>query len=456
MKRLLWLGAVWPVAFFPFLSDPTPSSARADMAADTTYADDRFVVHVPGEWFVQGGDSMWVPAEDSIGVGAAYRAVMLSDSTWLVVSYDTLAAEAKDSTWVDSVWSAESIPTPYAYAVDVPNAPDTGTGLIGDTASATMYWFADMYDSTADYLADRMNNGTSYGGVDAIYGSGGGRGDTVTFIDSSTAYADLESSLRYDFIYDGTDPACADSATKQTGCEAQYIITALWNNNIDHDSLIEYREVWFEFSLKHDTNFFPCTYNETWGTANLPFTNGETPDTTGWTELTPPCAHKLVEWTPRVSNDWGRFMFVPGGGGGPEVPLVLEMFYGDTINGDAPDFEGFLFTQDVIAEWQNPQLKLRDNFVTYFYDNKWHRVRVHLWPSTDSLTMDGGMEVWLDSIMIASTDSSSSPIRTIEGPDAYWTKLRLGANKDDGGVFAHTESMWWGHAIIWNTAPSWY
>ena len=125
MKRAIWLAAFWPLVFLPFLSDPTPSGARgATVEADTTYSDDRFVGLVPGVWNIVVGESLFVPDPDSVGAGVAYRATRVGDS-FLVISYDTLVVAALDSAVVDSIWAANSIGTPYAYSVTVPD----GTGL---------------------------------------------------------------------------------------------------------------------------------------------------------------------------------------------------------------------------------------------------------------------------------------------------------------------------------------
>jgi len=135
MKQLLWLGAVWPLVFFPFLADPTPVGVRGTgtyaTESDTTYADGRYAALVPGvtDTITQGANTMirFIPDPDSIGVGVPYRAIREpGGDDYLVLSYDTLVTAALDSSQVDSIWSAWGMGTPLAYAVDVPQQPGQG------------------------------------------------------------------------------------------------------------------------------------------------------------------------------------------------------------------------------------------------------------------------------------------------------------------------------------------
>ena len=162
MKRAIWLAAFWPLVFLPFLSDPTPSGARgATVEADTTYSDDRFVGLVPGVWNIVAGESLFVPDPDSVGAGIAYRATRVGDS-FLVISYDTLVVAALDSAVVDSIWTANSIGTPYAYVVDIGTTPAEwdavaeilGFAYMAHPVDASGWSWLTKYDSLFEYWSD--------------------------------------------------------------------------------------------------------------------------------------------------------------------------------------------------------------------------------------------------------------------------------------------------------------
>ena len=172
MRRLLWLGAVLPLVFFPFMSDPTPVGARDPgtyaTGSDTTYADGRYAALVPGvtDTVTQGTDTMvrFLPDPDSIGEGVAYRAIRGGDS-FIVLSYDTLIAEALDSSTVDSIWSDWGLGTPYAYVVDLPNQPDDGFANepAGMTEIAQLSFFEYAEDGWTDLSTHDMLDSTICG-----------------------------------------------------------------------------------------------------------------------------------------------------------------------------------------------------------------------------------------------------------------------------------------------------
>ena len=181
MKQLLWLGAVWPLVFFPFLADPTPVGVRGTgtyaTESDTTYADGRYAALVPGvtDTITQGANTMirFIPDPDSIGTGVPYRAIREpGGNDYLVLSYDTLVTAALDSSQVDSIWSDWGLGTPLAYAVDVPGKPsdmaDLGITTAESTLIAAVAGFAykatpytPVYYALADYNDSLTTIGTS-------------------------------------------------------------------------------------------------------------------------------------------------------------------------------------------------------------------------------------------------------------------------------------------------------
>jgi len=166
MKQLLWLGAVWPLVFFPFLADPTPVGVRGTGTyapePDTTYADGRYAALVPGvtDTLANGPDTMirFIPDPDSIGVGVPYRAIREpGGDDYLVLSYDTLVMAALDSSQVDSIWSDWGLGTPLAYAVDVPQKPTDLTDLgITATESSAIAAVVGFPYKTAPYAYSRL------------------------------------------------------------------------------------------------------------------------------------------------------------------------------------------------------------------------------------------------------------------------------------------------------------
>lgn len=340
--------------------------------------------------------------------------------------------------------------TSYQYITDlyvsgkkssVPVPPPGGA--VGDTATAISYWFADPYSTQASWEADVRGStgGVSHEGNDWVYASNGAI-DHMT-LDDSEGYAGLGKAVRMDYVYD-TDECTNEQGS---GCAAQRWTFALWNDKGSrHDPFVPYTEHWSEASFRNSPNTMGCSYPQAWGERFLPFdgtytTARQDPDFKGtWSNPDPPCAQKFIQFNP--GGTWERLMLIPCSHGavGPECDTQFDI--------PALAYEDMPRTADSVTYC--PDTNCYNHALTpRIYDGQWHRLRQHFKPSSAPDVLDGRYELWLD-------DELWADVAIATAPDGWHARLALGANKDHGGTFPHTEWTKWSHAIVWVDKPAWY
>jgi hypothetical protein len=328
--------------------------------------------------------------------------------------------------------------------VDPPEPPLS----VSDTVGARAWWFADGYNSHESFYED--TRGKSLDGQDWIYAV---NGRDNMFLDQSEGYGDLNSAVRLDYVYD-TDE-CTNE--KGSGCAAQRWTFSLWGGNEIQENGnplpdAEMREHWSEFSFRHSDNTMGCSYNKAWGEKFLPF-DGEYPrddpdfarveDGGLYFNPDPPCAHKFVQFNAR--DPWRRLMLIPCSRGaiGPECSFTFDFnpldFPEIDRTGDDNDF-------DCPKPGSNCYVK---GIMPKHYDGNWHIIRQYYKASSDAQTMDGRYMMWQDDVLWIDV-----PITTAE--EGYHQRIAMGANKDHGGVFPHTEWTKFSHSIVWTEAPEWF
>jgi hypothetical protein len=268
--------------------------------------------------------------------------------------------------------------------------------------------------------------------------------------------------MQYNYIYDSYD--CED--VEGSGCDAQTIGMALHNNIANKGATPDsMRELWWEYSFRLSADAYPCSYDSVWGAANLPYTTGQDADTTGYINYDTPCAWKFNELNyDSEGGNYGRQMWIlMGAGVGPNSAGTHELHwaYGGGDGVGLPGDSGLRWINTAGAPPSNnvtadldwdPGVKVK--LVHQTFDNKWHRARFYVKHSTDLDTWDGRYAFWLDDSLYVDNVRDSFEIRT--DTLGYMQRLRIGANKDHGGVFPHNEHAWWSHAIVWTDTPSWF
>lgn len=369
-------------------------------------------------------------------------------SQLLLLTYETGFGDALDSAAVDSIWEAWGMYSPYAYAVDVPGTPPPigcDTCTIGDTSNAITYWFADWFADSAAFVND-YPDGQSY----STAGDAQPWKATVT---DTTAYGTLEKSVQMNYIYDTY--LCNEDVG--SGCKA--ITNAITLHNDIHnkgttDSL--YRTLWWEFSFRMSAKAFSCSYNEDWGDDNLPhLVPTDTFSLVGYINYEGPCAWKFQEFNNTAGDDWGRQMWILiTASTSPNANDIMEWFWAREPTDSGQAALGAM-PQNNVNSLLSSYAGARTKLSTRVFDNQWHRVRFHIRESQpDSTYWNAAFKMWFDDSLWIDTERDSIALRT---PDAGgFQRLKLGANKDHGGVYPHTEHAWWSHAILWTDTPSWY
>lgn len=437
-------------------------AARADpfeslyAANDTTYADGHFVILktaqcTPSGCFYDTGN---FPDEFLV----TWKRPDFSQL--LLHTYEYGHGDALDSAAVDSIWNAWGYLNPQAYALAVPGAPEPLDSLyacttctIGDTSTAVSYFFADFYDNTTD-----LHNDVG----DWIYSASWNGDTTKAVLSTRTAYLGVNKSVQYNYIYD----TYVCDTNEGSGCDAQTRGTSL-HNDIDNKPTVTtpYTEVWWEWSFKLSDNAMGCSYDESWGAANLPMTPGVVPDTTGWINYDPPCAWKFQEFNfTSEGGNYGRHMWILyGGTAAPDGNDIFELHwnYGGADACATPGDSGLAWINAAngppsnnIADDLPCDPGFRMQIASYVHDGRWHRARMYMKKSTDLATWDGRYAFWLDDSLWVDNVRDSFILRT--DTLGYPTRMRVGANKDHGGVFPHNERMNWSHAIVWVDTPSWF
>jgi len=424
MRLLKWFGILWPVLLLlvPSVYDAPVRDTGAVEAVDTTYASGVYAALMPGvtDTLVQGADTLvrLVPDPDSMGGAEAYLAVRQpSGKTFLVLSYDALAATIVDSTQVDSVWAVWGLGSPYAYALNVPGTPPTSI----DTAGALIHANYEGYETVEDLDADPFWTFITPTAEPVIGGSPGGE----VIIDTTEAYPGLTHSVRHEWTYVDTANFCEsrtlDHAYRYPGYESN-----------------DYNEMWVEVAVRFDT-----------------LSSAAAPQWIDCADGSSGHAWKQQQISLNVSQGYGRWQFT--------MDCSTRNYEDHCFVGDNPYAIGGSPESDGVVGTVKPaDINL--------YNGEWRLFRYYVRMATDSLTADGTQVWWVDTTQVLPGYGSTDPdilhhTTALIGIRA----LSLGRNKDYGGYWVPeadtpsianpwVEKAWIGYSTVWVApdTPSWF
>lgn len=416
MKRLGWLGVLWPLLAVPFLHDPTPvrdsGTIVRESSTDTTYGDGRYVALVPGvtDTLTHGTDTVFrfVPDPDSVGLGKAYRAVRKpGGDSFLVISYDTLVAAALDSSVVDSIWSAWSLGTPLAYAVDVPDNPtQTDTGGASNSTAPVFVDNFQQYTSSTDFLA-------SYG--DANWLTLWDPEDSTRYqIDTTFSLGQWTQSLKL------TIPGAPDSASACSDYSVGLVASASSVSTCNGEAWIEFWVAWEPtFTTISDYGCPPSPDHKMFRIAT----------TVGG-----------VFWGTTTGNSGSEWFYhsAPGHSDGDQLDTYYQGLEEDTLTGPPISSPTYLWTGD------------------------WQRFRWHVKMSTDSTTKDGTSQLyWNDQKTCWTSAVGADGARCPDSINTYMAN-KENASLSEWRAFMNTnrrtsydQHFWLQSAKLWCSDPGW-